>query len=293
MDYVEESDGKPLSKYWTDTDSHKDPGPTSSEIYPASRYDRDFITLANRPLTFRLQPLENKGVLVGIDRQSTYSTIDENFSDLLSCHDGRIQHQAKSIRDQSDGETQLSVLAAVRALLPHFISRDLRRGPFVFILTDLHPNNIFVDDDWHIKSVIDLEWACVRPVELVLPPVWLTGRRVDQLTKGKDLDAYIPILEEFFEAFGKEEKALSQGNSNVPLTARTLRGSWESGKFWFFHGLDNPKVLCLFFKHILPIFAGASTDASNAEFRKNTHAVMGKGRARDDFCEDQRQGSVR
>lgn len=113
------------------------------------------------------------------------------FSDLLSCHDSRIQAQANSIRDHLDGEAQLSVLADTRALIPYFTSPEHRYGSFVFTLTDLHPNNIFVDANWHIKCLIDLEWSCVRPLEMtLLPPVWFAGRKVDELTKGGYLDAY-------------------------------------------------------------------------------------------------------
>ncbi|KAF2804498.1 uncharacterized protein BDZ99DRAFT_397976, partial [Mytilinidion resinicola] len=80
--------------------------------------DRGFLLLSNRPLTFRLHQLENKGIPIDIRRPTTYAPVEAYFLDLLSCHDRRIQHQANSIRDQSDGETQLSVPAAMRALLP-------------------------------------------------------------------------------------------------------------------------------------------------------------------------------
>jgi hypothetical protein len=43
------------------------------------------------------------------------------------------------------------------------------------MLTDLHGPNIFVDQDWHIKHIIDLEWACSLPIEMLGPPYWMTG----------------------------------------------------------------------------------------------------------------------
>lgn len=37
----------------------------------------------------------------------------------------------------------------------------------MFTLTDLHQSNIFVDNDWHITAIVDLEWACSRPIKAV------------------------------------------------------------------------------------------------------------------------------
>ena len=282
MDYVEASDGKLLSKSWT---SHQRDqrrranflGDLSRVMLSMAQFsfprigsmtiDKDgFLRLTNRPLTFRIQQLENKGVPTGVGRSDTYSSVDAYFSDLLSCHDRRINYQANSIRDQSDGEKQLSVLSAMRALLPHFISRDLRHGPFIFTLMDVHPNNVFVDDDWHIKCLIDLEWACVRPIEMVLPPVWLTGRRVDELPNGSHLEAYTLILEEFFDSFSKMESLLRSKNSDSLLSTQLVRRSWDSGSFWYFHALDNPKVVQnLFFQHIQCIFMRSRDHARMAQ----------------------------
>lgn len=72
----------------------------------------------------------------------------------------------------------------MRTILPAFIRRDLRRGPFVMSLTDLHPSNIFVDEKWHITCLMDLEWACADPVEMIQPPHWLTNESVDRIIPG-------------------------------------------------------------------------------------------------------------
>lgn len=232
---------------------------------------RGVVQLGNRPLNFRLQQLENKAVPTEIDRATTYSSTEVYFSSLLSCHDNRIWHQANSIHSQSDGETQLAVLAAMRALLPHYATRRFRDGPFFFSLIDIHPNNVFVDTNWRIISLIDLEWACVRPVEMLLAPVWVTGRRVDQLPPGEHLDEYRVMLEEFFDAFDQEQNFFPPSrNGEVSLTTDIMRKGFETGHFWFLHALDNPKVACnLLFQHILPIFAaGSVSENSDAGFKK-------------------------
>jgi hypothetical protein len=233
--------------------------------------NRGVVRLANRPLNFRLQQLENKSVPTDIDRETTFSSTEVYFSSLLTCHDNRVLHQANSLLSQSDGETQLSVLAAMRALLPRYATSRLREGPFFFTLIDVHPNNVFVDADWRIKSLIDLEWACVRPVEMLLAPVWLTGRRVDMLPPGKDLDTYLAKLEEFFDAFDQEQSALVQTqNSAVSLTTDIMRKGFASGQFWFLHALDNPKTACnLFFQHILPRFSGSTSENNMSGFKRH------------------------
>ncbi|OJJ83831.1 uncharacterized protein ASPGLDRAFT_66777 [Aspergillus glaucus CBS 516.65] len=48
---------------------------------------------------------------------------------------------------------------AMRATFPTFFRRELRRGSFVFALTDLHQSNVLIDKDRHITSIVDLEWG--------------------------------------------------------------------------------------------------------------------------------------
>ena len=267
MDYIEPSEGTLLSKLWSS--SNKEQRRRSNFFRDLSRVmltlaqipfeligsltinDAGLLQLKNRPLTFRLHQMENKGIPLNIKRELTYSCAEQYFSDLLSCHDSRIRHQDNSIIDLEDGEVQLSCLAAIRALMPHFINHKLRNGPFVFTLTDIHPNNVFVDEEWNITYLIDLEWACIKPVEMVLPPIWLIGKRVDEMPKGNILCAYNLILREFFTCFEEEEKRQASHQAVSLLSARLMKDCWSNGKVWFFHALDNPKVLAnLFHQHI-------------------------------------------
>lgn len=268
MDYVEESKGQHLSKFWTDKSNAKERRANffrdlTSIMLALARHafprigsltidSQGYLRLRNRPLTFRLQQMENKGVPTGISRDTTFGSAGEYLSSLLSVHDNRIKYQANAIRDQAEGEKQLSTLDAIRDLLLHLENRkEPHQDAFVFSLIDIHPNNVYVDDDWHITCLIDLEWACVRPAEMLLPPVWLTGRRVDELPVGDHLDAYMLLRNEFFDAFkGKEDANKSEGKPSH-LTTQILHDTWNSGKFWLYHALDNPRVMCnLFSQHI-------------------------------------------
>jgi hypothetical protein len=271
IEYIEETQGKMLSESWEELRHNK-----NLRLNLFSDLSRIMLSLAqsplprigsltidkhgvllNRPLTLRLQHLENEGIPTNIDRTLTYSTTDAYLLDLLLCHDSRIQNQPNSIREEFNGQAQLSTLTTMRARIPHFTNRELRHGAFVLTLTDLHQSNIFVDNDWHVKCLIDLEWACSRPLEMLHRPSWLTGRGVDQLAKGEHLEAYSSIRGEFVDAFEKEEKLFSPFNSDVSHRTRIMRRGWTAGNFWYFHALDNPKGLYnIFLQHIQPMFTG-------------------------------------
>ncbi|KIW82399.1 hypothetical protein Z517_05426 [Fonsecaea pedrosoi CBS 271.37] len=167
--------------------------------------DSGHLALTNRPLTLRLQTLENEGIPTPLDRNSTYTAVEPYVLDLLACHDHRIHHQPNSIHHHDDGEQQLAAPTMMRAITHHFLDPTYRHGPFVFTLTYLHQSNIFVDKDWHITSLIDLEWACSLPIEFQSLPYWLSGRAVDELT-GEHMDTFRRLATEYLDAFEQEER---------------------------------------------------------------------------------------
>ncbi|KAL2869521.1 uncharacterized protein BJX67DRAFT_392056 [Aspergillus lucknowensis] len=218
--------------------------------------NQGFIRLTNRPLALCLQHLENESIPTNIGREITYAATDAYLSDLLECHNLRVRHAPNSIRDEFYGQAQLSALTIMRAILPHFTRRDLGHGPYVLSLTDLHQSNLFVDDDWNIKYLVDLEWTCSQPVEMLQPPYWLTSRGVDQLQKGEHLNAFSNMHTEFTDTLEDEEQLSLSNDPKVFDIATLMRKGWELGSFWYFHALENPKGLCnIFLDHIQRIFA--------------------------------------
>lgn len=210
------------------------------------------ISLTNRPLTCTLQQLENCSIPTDIPRNQTYTTADTYLSDLLTCHDNRIRYMPNSIQDAADGQQQLSALTMMRTLLRHFTDRNLRSGPFILMLTDLHQSNIFVNSDWHITAIIDLEWACVLPIEMQHPPYWLTGASIDRLVR-EELEAFGDVHAEFMAAFEREERSFKKGDI---LHTRIMRKGWKIGNFWYFSALDSLNGLySLYMSHIQRIFA--------------------------------------
>lgn len=213
------------------------------------------LELTNRPLTLRLQQLENQRIPTNIGKTLTLSATDNYYLDLLSCHDNRIRFQPNSINDEEDGRAQMANLTNMRALLPHFTNREFRHGPFVFRLTDLHQSNTFVDDNWHIKCLIDLEWACSLPVETLRPPYWLTGCPADDLI-GQRLKDFSEAHHEFVDTFEEEEKSFPPRGGVDSYHTNIIRNGWKIGNFWYFQALDSPKGLYnIFPDHIQPNFA--------------------------------------
>jgi hypothetical protein len=69
----------------------------------------------------------------------------------------------------------------MRFIFRSIFSRAFRRGPFIFTFADLHQSNIFVDVEWNITCLVDLEWTCTQPLEMWGLPEWLTNKAVDRL----------------------------------------------------------------------------------------------------------------
>lgn len=129
-----------------------------------------FLRLTNRPLSLEIQEMENEEIPTNIPRDYTYSTVESYVADILRVHDNRIRYQPNTINDTGDYIYQTSALATMRTVLPSFFKPERRRGPFAFTLTDLHQSNIFVDKQWNITCLVDLEWACTRPIEMLRTP---------------------------------------------------------------------------------------------------------------------------
>lgn len=158
----------------------------------------------------------------------TYTSADPFIRDLLAYQDRRLRFQPNAILGRPDGVFQLSALVALRALLPVFWGQGSREDAFVLTLPDLHKSNMFVDDDWNIVGVIDLEFAPVQPQQMVNVPHWLSDKSIDELV-GPALEEYKGIYERFVDILEDEEAARQHDH----CFSRRLREDWQTGKFWY------------------------------------------------------------
>ncbi|EEH09928.1 conserved hypothetical protein [Histoplasma capsulatum G186AR] len=213
------------------------------------------ISLSNRPMLCHLHQLENWAIPSGIARNMTYTSSDSFYLDLLASHDNRLQYQRNAAYSEEDARAQAKDLVLMRASLHKFTDRYLHNGPFIMQLTDMHASNIFIDKDWNIKHIIDLEWACSLPLGDLLPPFWLTGMGVDQI-KGPEYERFRASYEKFTEIFEQEETGIPlPHNGNLYSRAMAMRSALEDGRYWYLNALQTPKGLFnLFRTHLEPFY---------------------------------------
>ncbi|KFY79015.1 hypothetical protein V498_08999 [Pseudogymnoascus sp. VKM F-4517 (FW-2822)] len=104
-------------------------------------------------------------------------------------------------------------------------------------------SNIFVDKNWNITSLVDLEWASTRPVEMLRTPTWLTNKACDEIAE-EGQEEYDKVREEFMDNFtAEEEQAQSCASFNddgkLRLSA-VMKQNWDKGIFWYTLALASP-----------------------------------------------------
>ncbi|KAI9813342.1 MAG: hypothetical protein M1832_006357 [Thelocarpon impressellum] len=90
--------------------------------------------------------------------------------------------QRDAVEDMENARFQIYALHEMRDRVRAWIDPGLDSGPFVLMHGDLLPGNIIVDDDFNVLAIIDWEWSHTVPLQLFVPPSWLTGVPVEFLT---------------------------------------------------------------------------------------------------------------
>ncbi|GAD91599.1 predicted protein [Paecilomyces variotii No. 5] len=220
--------------------------------------ENGYLRLANRPLTLMLHDLENQNIPVDMPRDRTFSTVDSYVNSLLICHDNRLRFQPNAVKSPIDCVSQMTALTLMRTVRPHFFDSQLNDGPFVFSLTDLHASNILVDENWHIKCLIDLEWAASLPIEFMRPPIWLTSKAVDEI----DVEEYNAVRKDFVAIFQQEEKHCPPQYKHQ--RTEVMEKGWELGAFWYSTALRSPTALhAIFYNHIQPPYGEEDAKDNN------------------------------
>ncbi|KAJ0160130.1 hypothetical protein CTA2_8510 [Colletotrichum tanaceti] len=214
--------------------------------------DDGTVTLTNRPLVCSVMMLENEGTPVAMQRETTYASTEPFVADMLSFHDRRFLRHPNMVYDEEDCRAEMAARLLLRMLAHRYIRHDRRNGPFVLQLDDFHASNVFVDAEWNITSLIDLEWLCALPVERLAVPYWLTGCAIDGI-RGDRGEEYNRSREEFMNVFEAEERNVT---ADVSSLSRTMRETWESGGVWFWQGMMSINAMStLFTDHICSRFS--------------------------------------
>ncbi|KAK3933748.1 hypothetical protein QBC46DRAFT_401354 [Diplogelasinospora grovesii] len=216
-------------------------------------HDDGTITLTNRPLNCSIMLLENDGTPRTIQRDDTYQCTEPFIADLFGFHDKRFLTHPNAIFDDRSCRGEMAAKVLLRALAHRYVRQDRRKGPFFLQLDDLHASNIFVDDDWNITCLIDLEWVCALPVEKLAVPYWLTGCAVDGIL-GERFAEFNQVREEFMGVFEEEERKVT-AEHGLSL-AQIMRESWESGGVWFWYSITSTNAMYpLFTDHLCRRFS--------------------------------------
>ncbi|KAL5333197.1 hypothetical protein BJX70DRAFT_392369 [Aspergillus crustosus] len=250
IEYIDQSRGRMLSESWDPiwhpVESFTNPLPGIGSFVVD---EKGIISLSSRPLTLEIQQLENESIPVDIPREFTYSTVDAYVNDILASHESRLRHQPNALNNIQDGLFQIAALTVMRTVRQIFFCPELRRGPFFMSLTDLHQSNILVDENWKITSLVDLEWACSRPAEMIHPPYWLTSQSVDNI----DATQYGEMHSEFMLSMAEQEQKYLPSTLQL---RQIMQDGWKNGTFWYCLALDSPSGLFrIFYDHIQPKFS--------------------------------------
>ncbi|KAK4158267.1 hypothetical protein C8A00DRAFT_28772 [Chaetomidium leptoderma] len=194
------------------------------------------ITLTNRPLSCSIVLLENDGAPRTMQPNDTYNCTDAFASDMLTFHDQRFLRQPNAIFSDGDCRGQMAVKALLRVFAHRYIRRERRHGPFLLQLTDLHASNVFVDDDWNVTCLIDLEWLCALPAEMLCVPYWLTGCSIDEIQEER-YDEFNEIRQEFMRVFQEQERR-TRTEHGIAI-ADVMHDMWDSKGVWFWYCLAS------------------------------------------------------
>lgn len=194
------------------------------------------VSLTNRPLNCTMMIMENEGMLRTMHKDDTYTSTDSYVSDMITVHDTYFLSKPNVAYDDKDCRGQLAVKMLLRGLSHRFISRERRQGPFILQLTDLHASNILVDEQWNVTCLIDLEWLCALPAEMLSVPYWLTGCAIDHL-KDDNLGEFEKVHEEFMLQFEEQEHSIRAGHG-LTLSA-IMRETWESRGTFFWYCITS------------------------------------------------------
>lgn len=219
--------------------------------------NKGYLVLENRPLSVQWTIHQNEGLPLELESTTTFSSVKEYVLFHLATFENRLLHQPNSVVDKNDAYWQISSLAGAKLVLPQLFRKELDSGPFALCLTDLHRSNIFVDDDWNITSIIDLEFACSLPVEFAQPPYWLSGGLIEDVKP----DEFGPKHARFVDLLASEEESLCTRASYGERLSVTMRKGWANGTFWGALAIRNPiGFTTVFWERILPQYFSFTSD---------------------------------
>jgi hypothetical protein len=232
--------------------------------------DKGVVTLGGRPLTAALASMEAEGVCSEMSPTTTYSSTSTYIDNLLHCHDMRLRDQPNAVEDEYDAAGQIATVVVLKAIRSHFIDRSLRQEPFILQFTDLHDQNILVDDQCNIIAIVDLEFSCSLPVEMQQLPHWFSGNEGDDFLgdeAAESEEAYVTACKEFLDLLGHEQSRRSPPRLLVDAK-NIFSAALEKKSHWYFTALCWPRTAYSFLiHHLQPLFAPSHAGPEAGRFQ--------------------------
>ena len=213
------------------------------------------IALSNRPLTCTMAIFEQQGTPRTIPQDRIYQSTESFASDMLTLHDSHLLHDLHAVRDEDDAQERMTLRSLLRVVTHFFILPERRSGPYLLQPTDFHRSNILVDKEWNVTCMIDLEWICALPVEMISVPSWLTNCSIDTIIDDQ-YERFNDTRKEFLASMDHELKNV-QMEHDIQIT-QIMRETWDSKGVWYWACIRSLNGwLFIFEDHILPIFSSA------------------------------------
>lgn len=138
--------------------------------------------IPRRPFSIELNGQEIEGIptllLDDNGKEEIYTSANEYIRSLVDLGFQQFQRGRNSVEDEYDATVALYNLHQFRDIVEDWLKEEFNHGPFVLMHGDLRPPNIILDGKFDIVAVIDWEWSRIVPLQLFVPPTWLTAQEV-------------------------------------------------------------------------------------------------------------------
>lgn len=141
--------------------------------------------------------------------EATFKTARHFVDFLFRLADNELERSPDLAMDDRGGRHILYARDDFRRYITDtWLEPQANTGPFVLAHGDLTllANNILFDQDYRIVAVLDWEWSCVVPAQLLVPPVWLTGSGFEFMLMGQRW--YNAEVQHLVDVIKDREKAL-------------------------------------------------------------------------------------
>ncbi|KAK7513218.1 kinase-like domain-containing protein [Phyllosticta citriasiana] len=202
----------------------------------------DSIALNNRPLAHQMNGLILDGVNVDaiLPVDQTFDSRAEYITCLARMIRARFEQQRNSVYDEADGQQKACAIHLFESLLEGSEIPDFDSGSFVLIHGDLRTPNIMINPDtFEFTGIVDWEWARVVPIELVLPPFWLTGLSVHELAES-DAGSYFEECNQFIKIIEELEASKRYPEDHLRLSTVMQNTVASTRRFWIAMCLQHP-----------------------------------------------------